>query len=126
LLLELLIRTELSSKMSKANNSAVNENTIFGIGSITNVSTTILLADMVQEGLIKLYDPVDKDLPANVNAPQYNGTKITFEDLATHISGLPEFPPNYCPSFAKANPQTPDKKNSIRTGPDELYKELYI
>jgi serine-type D-Ala-D-Ala carboxypeptidase/endopeptidase len=96
--------------MSKANNSAVNENTIFGIGSITKVFTTILLADMVQEGLIKLNDPVDKYLPANVNAPQYNGTKITFEDLASHISGLPEFPPNYCPSFAKANPQTPDKK----------------
>jgi serine-type D-Ala-D-Ala carboxypeptidase/endopeptidase len=95
--------------MSKANNSTVNENTIFGIGSITKVFTTILLSDMVQEGLIKLNDPVDKYLPSNVKVPQYNGHKITVEDLATHTSGLPEFPPNYCPGFAKANPQTPDE-----------------
>ena len=36
-------------KLSKANNSNVNENTIFAIGSITKVFTTILLADAVQE-----------------------------------------------------------------------------
>ena len=33
-------------KLSKANNSNVNENTIFAIGSITKVFTTILLARM--------------------------------------------------------------------------------
>ena len=99
-------------KLSKANNSNVNENTIFAIGSITKVFTTILLADAVQEGLIKLDDPVDKYLPSNVTAPQYNGHKITIEDLATHRSGLPEVPPNYCPAFAdaEANLQTPDEK----------------
>ena len=104
--------------MSEANNSNVNENTIFAIGSITKVFTTILLADAVQEGLIKLDDPVDKYLPSNVTAPQYNGHKITIEDLATHRSGLPEVPPNYCielkkdPGFAdyEANIQTPDEK----------------
>jgi D-alanyl-D-alanine-carboxypeptidase/D-alanyl-D-alanine-endopeptidase len=68
-------------KLSEANNSNVNENTIFAIGSITKVFTTILLADAVQEGLIKLDDPVDKYLPSNVTAPQYNGHKITIEDL---------------------------------------------
>jgi serine-type D-Ala-D-Ala carboxypeptidase/endopeptidase len=99
-----------NGKMSKANNSTVNENTIFGIGSITKVFTTILLADMVQDGPIKLNDPVDEYLPSNVKVPQYNGHKITIEDLATHTSGIPEFPPNYCPGFAKANPQTPDEK----------------
>ena len=99
-------------KLSKANNSNVNENTIFAIGSITKVFTTILLADAVQEGLIKLDDPVDKYLPSNVTAPQYNGHKITIEDLATHRSGLSEVPPNYCPAFAdaEANLQTPDEK----------------
>ena len=97
-------------KLSKANNSNVNENTIFAIGSITKVFTTILLADAVQEGTIKLNDPVDKYLPSNVEVPQYNGHKIAFEDLATHTSALPENPPNYCPAFAKANPQTPDEK----------------
>ncbi|HEY7080484.1 MAG TPA: serine hydrolase domain-containing protein, partial [Nitrososphaeraceae archaeon] len=99
-------------KFSKANNSNVNENTIFAIGSITKVFTTILLADAVQKGLIKLDDPVDKYLPSNVKVPQYNGHKITIEDLATHRSGLPEVPPNYCPDFAnsEANVHTPDEK----------------
>lgn len=96
--------------MSKANNSNINENTIFAIGSITKVFTTILLADTVQEDVIKLNDPVDKYLPSIIKVPQYNGHRITFEDLATHTSALPENPPNFCPSFAEANPQTPDEK----------------
>ena len=87
--------------MSKANNSTVNQNTIFGIGSATKVFTTTLLADMVQDGLIKLNDPIDKYLPSNVKVPQYNGHKITIEDLATHTSGLPEFPPTTAPVFLK-------------------------
>jgi serine-type D-Ala-D-Ala carboxypeptidase/endopeptidase len=99
-----------NGKMSKANNSTVNQNTIFAIGSNTKVFTTTLLADMVQDGLIKLNDPIDKYLPSNVKVPQYNGHKITIEDLATHTSGLPEFPSNYCPGFVNANPQTPDEK----------------
>ena len=99
-----------NGKMSKANNSTVNQNTIFAIGSNTKVFTTTLLADMVQDGLIKLNDPIDKYLPSNVKVPQYNGHKITIEDLATHTSGIPEFPSNYCPGFVNANPQTPDEK----------------
>lgn len=51
---------------------------------------------MVDDGLIKLNDPIDKYLSSNVNVPQYNEHKITIEDLATHTSGLPEFPYNYC------------------------------
>jgi D-alanyl-D-alanine-carboxypeptidase/D-alanyl-D-alanine-endopeptidase len=98
-----------NGKMSKANNSTVNQNTIFAIGSNTKVFTITLLADMVQDGLIKLNDPIDKYFPSNVKVPQYNGHKITFEDLATHTSGLPEFPSNYCPGSAKANAQTPEE-----------------
>ena len=36
--------------------------------------------------------PLKKYLPSNVSVPSYNGHKITLEDLATHYSGLPEFP----------------------------------
>ena len=85
--------------MSNTSNATVDENTIFSIGSTTKVFTTTLLADMVNKGLIKLDDPIEKYLPSNVTVPQYNGHKITIEDLATHTSGLPEFPDNYCPSF---------------------------
>ena len=97
-------------KISNAINSTVDQNTIFAIGSNTKVFTTILLAQMVEDGLIKLNDPIDKYLPSNVIVPQYKGHKITIEDLATHTSGLPEFPSNYCPSFAISNAQTLDDK----------------
>jgi len=99
-----------TGKMSSANNTRVDQNTVFAIGSNTKVFTTILLAEMVKEGLIKLNDPIDKYLPSNVTVPQYYGHKITIQDLATHTSGLPEFPPNYCPSFAISNAQTIDAK----------------
>ena len=97
-------------KISNAINSTVDQNTIFAIGSNTKVFTTILLAQMVEDGLIKLNDPIDKYLPSNVIVPQYKGHKITIEDLATHTSGLPEFPSNYCPSFAISKAQTLDDK----------------
>ena len=99
-----------NGKISNTNNTTVDQNTIFAIGSNTKVFTTILLAEMVEDGLIKLNDPIDKYPPPNVTIPQYKGHKITIEDLATHTSGLPEFPSNYCPSFAISNAQSIDDK----------------
>ena len=80
--------------MSKSHNIPVNENTLFDIGSITKTFTTLLLADMVEQGIVNLTDPIEKYLPASVKVPEFNGHKITFEDLATHNSGLPEMPSN--------------------------------
>jgi hypothetical protein len=54
---------------------------------------------MVNKGLVKLDDHLEKYLPSNVTVPQYNGHKITIEDLATHILGLPDWPDNLCPEF---------------------------
>lgn len=93
--------------MSTANNTTLDKNTIFAIGSNTKVFTAILLADMVEDGLINLDDPIEKYLPYNMTVPQYKGHKITIEDLATHTSGLSEFPANYCTSFQTVNPQNP-------------------
>ena len=78
--------------ISKANSTKVNGNTIFDIASITKTFTTTLLADLVKQGLVNLDDPIEKYLPATVKVPTYNGHKITLEDLATHTSGLPDFP----------------------------------
>jgi CubicO group peptidase (beta-lactamase class C family) len=47
---------------------------------------------MVKSGLVNLDDPIEKYLPARVRVPTYNGHKITIENLATHTSGLPDFP----------------------------------
>ena len=84
--------------MSNANPTTVDKDTIFAIGSITKVFTTILLADMVNRGLVNLDDPIEKYLPPSVKVPTYNGQKITLENLATHTSGLSEFPSSHCVS----------------------------
>jgi serine-type D-Ala-D-Ala carboxypeptidase/endopeptidase len=78
--------------ISKANSTKVNGNTIFDTASITKTFTTTLLADMVKQGLVNLDDPIERYLPATVKIPTYNGHKITLVNLATHTSGLPDFP----------------------------------
>jgi serine-type D-Ala-D-Ala carboxypeptidase/endopeptidase len=80
--------------ISESNNRPVNANTLFNVDSITKTFTTLALADMVNQGIIKLSDPIEKYLPSNVTVPQFNGIKITIEDLATHTSGLPYIPSN--------------------------------
>ena len=82
--------------ISNANPTTVDKDTIFAIGSITKVFTTILLADMVKRGLVNLDDPIEKYLPPGIKVPTYDGQKITLENLATHTSALPEFPSSHC------------------------------
>ena len=67
----------------------VTEKTVFPIASVTKVFTTLLLADYVVSGQVKLSDPAQKYLP-NVKMPQYHHMSITLQDLATHTSGLVE------------------------------------
>ncbi|HXB69274.1 MAG TPA: serine hydrolase domain-containing protein [Candidatus Acidoferrales bacterium] len=78
-------------------------NTIFEIGSVTEVFTSLLLTDMVQRGEVALDDPVAKFLPEGVKVPERGGRRITLEDLSTHTSGLPRLPSNLEP----ANPANP-------------------
>lgn len=68
---------------------APGSDTIFELGSITKVFTSLLLADMVDRGEVKLDDPVAMYLPKGVIVPSHNGKSITLADLATHTSGLP-------------------------------------
>lgn len=77
--------------------------TVFEIGSVSKVFTSLLLADMVQRGDVALDDPIAKYLPADVKVPQRNGKQITLVDLATHTSGLPRLPSNLKPKD-QANP----------------------
>lgn len=72
-----------------------NGDSVFEIGSISKVFTSLLLADMVVKGEVKLSDPAQKYLPATVHVPTRNGKQITLFDLATHYSGLPRMPSNF-------------------------------
>lgn len=79
--------------------NAPDARTLFEIGSITKVFTTTLLADAVQRGEVRLTDPVQSLLPAEVRVPAGVERGIQLEDLATQRSGLPNNPTNLCPSF---------------------------
>ena len=72
----------------------VDKRTVFELGDLTQVFTTLLAADLAEQKQINLDDPIGDYLPADVSRP---GTEvpITLEHLATHTSGLPPLPDNY-------------------------------
>jgi CubicO group peptidase (beta-lactamase class C family) len=84
-------------KPAQGSNDALDGDTVFELGSITKVFTSLLLADMVERGEVSLNDPISKYLPKTVKAPTRNGREITLLDLATHTSGLPRLPGNMTP-----------------------------
>jgi serine-type D-Ala-D-Ala carboxypeptidase/endopeptidase len=75
---------------------------IFEIGSITKTFTALILSQLVEQGKVKLDEPVRELLPpGTVTKPA--GGEITLLDLATQHSGLPRMPDN----FAPADPANP-------------------
>ena len=77
-----------------ANGSAVDEHTIYEIGSITKVFTAILLAQQEIDGKLKIDDLIKNYLPSQVKVPQRGTKEITFGNLSDHTSGLPREPDN--------------------------------
>lgn len=94
----------------------VDGDTIFEIGSVSKVFTSLLLADMVNRGEVILDDPAAKYLPDDVTLPERNGKAITLLDLSTHSSGLPSLPSNLTPK----DPHNPYADYSL----DDLYQFL--
>lgn len=68
--------------------------TVFDVGSITKLFTSLLLADLAARGDLAIDDPVARYLPAEVRVPEHGGRPITLADLATHTAGLPLRPSN--------------------------------
>jgi CubicO group peptidase (beta-lactamase class C family) len=70
-----------------------NADNFFEIGSITKTFTSTLLAYYVNEGKVKLSDPITKYLPDSVSAnPELKA--ITLLNLSNHTSGLVSVPDN--------------------------------
>ena len=79
--------------ISNLNSTKVDGNTVFDVASISKTFVAIILSDMVNQGIVNLSDPIEKYLPTDhVKVPSFNGHKIALVDLATHTSGLPDFP----------------------------------
>lgn len=102
--------------LDKGDDRPLNGKTVFEIGSVTKVFTSLLLADMVQRGEVALSDPVAKFLPEGVKVPQRGGKSITLQDLSSQTSGLPRLPDNFEPKDM-ANPYAD-------YSPENLYRFL--
>lgn len=92
-------------KTAAEKGEAVDRHTVFEIGSVTKVFTSLLLSDMVQRGEVALDDPVAKYLPNTVKVPQRDGQQIRLRDLPQQVSGLPRMPSNFSPKN-NADPYT--------------------
>ncbi len=68
--------------------------TVFEIGSGTEIVTTMLLADMMQKGEVSLDAPAQQYAPPAMTLPTRNGKAITLANLAEQNSGLPRPPYN--------------------------------
>ncbi len=83
-------RTISKGCLSKKSQIPLNQWSELKIGPITQLFTAGVLAYLIQEGQVKLSDPISKFFSKRVYAfPTYKGKEITLEDLATHTSGLP-------------------------------------
>lgn len=71
-------------------NLSVDENTIFGIGSISKSFTALTLGILVDEGRINWDDKVKDYLPYFEMYDPYASENFTIRDLLTHRSGLKE------------------------------------
>ena len=97
--------------LAKNDSRPLDGDTIFEIGSITKVFTSLLLAEAKERGEVSLTDPVGTFLPAGVKLPERGGRVITLQDLATHTSGLPRLPTNMTPK----DPANPYADYSVET-----------
>lgn len=106
-----LLEPDGSTRVISVGESA---DSVFEIGSVTKVFTSVLLADMVERGELSLNDPLSELLPAEqVQVPSRNGKEITLLDVVTHYSGLPRMPTN----FAPADPLNPYADYTV----DQMY-----
>jgi D-alanyl-D-alanine-carboxypeptidase/D-alanyl-D-alanine-endopeptidase len=91
--------------------------TLFEIGSITKVYTSLLLADAVQRREVTLDTEVSELLPPGVTMPTRDKAQITLRHLAVHASGLPRLPPSLVAHASAPDPYA-------HYGEDALYADL--
>jgi CubicO group peptidase (beta-lactamase class C family) len=90
--------------ISRDSNIAVDENTLYEIGSVTKLLTGNLIAQAANEKKLDINDFIDNYLPKEYNLSTEIKGKIKISDLASHQSGLPDF--NF-KDLMEANPKQP-------------------
>lgn len=90
-------RVFAKGKLDNGTDADANAETIFELGSITKVFTSLLALEMQRRGELRLTDPVAKYLSPSTRLPEFEGKPITIGNLARQDSGLPRFPGNLAP-----------------------------
>jgi beta-lactamase class C len=100
----------------------VTNKTIFEVGSISKVMTSILLAQEIDFAKMSLSDPVTKyikNLPGSFN-------HITLQNLATHTSGLPFNPPLHVSTSSELQAYLENWKPGVASGEEWQYSNLGV
>ena len=90
--------------LGDAGGAAPDEHTIYEVGSVSKVLTSLALADAVVRGGLDLEDPVAFLLPKTRRVGSHPAGPIRLVDLATHTSGLPRLATN---AYARADVMNP-------------------
>jgi serine-type D-Ala-D-Ala carboxypeptidase/endopeptidase len=98
-------------------NAAPDGNTLFELGPVTQVYTSLLLADAVQRREVELDTPIAELLPPGVTVPIRDKVAITLKHLALHASGLPRVPPGVAESSTATDP-------FAKYNEDAMYRDL--
>ena len=86
-------KTYFYGETAKGNQTPPTKTSIYEIGSLSKVFTAILLSNLIEEGTITLDQPISLFLPDTLKKNE-ELSKITFQMLANHTSGLPRLPDN--------------------------------
>lgn len=79
----------------KATGAKPDSNTIFEIGSVSKVFTSLMAEKLAEQGVISWHDNIAQYMPANVKL--YRNDTTTLQNLSTHTSGFPRLPERWFP-----------------------------
>ena len=82
----------------------VSDATVFEVGSLSKLFTSLLLAKAVTKGEVRLDDPVQPALGEQVTLPTDGQSGITYRSLANHRSSLPRLPDDLIATADMENP----------------------
>lgn len=75
------------------NNVRPQLDSVVRIASISKLMTSEMLVKLLDQGRVRLDDPLSKYAPPGARVPTYQGAPITLVNLATHTSALPREQP---------------------------------
>ena len=75
------------------NNVRPQLDSVIRIASLTKLMTSEMLVKLLDQGVVKLNDPLSRYAPPGARVPTYQGEPIRLVNLATHTSGLPREQP---------------------------------